>query len=130
MDWYLEVLRKYAVFRGRSRRKEFWFFVLFDLLFGFASIGVDLFVGTFNRELQIGLLSAIYMLALFVPRLALSVRRLHDIGLSGWLTLIWLVPFIGPIVLFVLAAFVSQPGENKYGPCPLTKDVPPSRVPA
>jgi uncharacterized membrane protein YhaH (DUF805 family) len=130
MNWYLVVLRKYAVFNGRARRKEFWFFLLFDLFFGFALVGADVVLGTYSNQFKIGLLSGVYQLALVVPSLAVLVRRLHDIGLSGWWILIGLIPFLGPLALLVLAAFPSQPGQNGYGPCPLPVDSSTPGVPA
>ena len=117
MNWYLEVLKKYAVFGGRARRKEYWIFalisVVISILLGFA----DGLLG-FGKDGGAGPLGAIYSLAVLVPSLAVAVRRLHDTGRSGWWVLIGLVPCVGFIVLIVFLAQDSQPGANEYGPNP------------
>ncbi len=118
MNWYLEVWKKYAVFNGRSRRKEYWYFVLFNLMVGLILGLVDSMTGLYNYEAGLGLLSGIYSLAVIVPGIAVGVRRLHDTGRNGWWLLIGLIPFIGAIVLIVFCAQDSQPGENGYGPNP------------
>ncbi|ASQ91026.1 hypothetical protein CHL67_08925 [Prosthecochloris sp. GSB1] len=118
MNWYLEVWKKYAVFNGRSRRKEYWYFVLFNLMAGLILGLVDSMTGLYNYEAGLGLLSGIYSLAVIVPGIAVGVRRLHDTGRNGWWLLIGLIPFIGAIVLIVFCAQDSQPGENGYGPNP------------
>lgn len=76
MDWYLEVLKKYAVFEGRARRKEFWMFNLFNLIIGFGA-------GVISAFIQIDSLVSLYLLAMIIPNLAVSVRRLHDTNRSG-----------------------------------------------
>ena len=116
MSWYLEAFKKYAVFSGRSRRKEYWYFVLFNIIVSIVLAGIDALLGTFTS--YIGLLSGIYGLAVLIPTLALTVRRLHDIDRSGWWILIGLVPLIGAIVLLVFALMEGTPGNNRYGPNP------------
>ena len=118
MNWYLQALKKYTVFTGRSRRKEYWFFVLFNILASLALAVVDYFTGTYNSAYGMGLLGGLYTLAVLIPAIAVTVRRLHDTGRSGWWILIVLVPIIGGIWLLVLMVFDSQPGENAYGPYP------------
>ncbi len=118
MSWYLEAFKKYAVFAGRSRRMEYWSFVLFNFVFFAVLAGIDALLGTFSSTSGVGLLSGIYVLATLVPTLALSVRRLHDIDRSGWWVLIYLIPLIGPIVLLVFALLGGTPGSNRYGPNP------------
>ena len=122
MEWYLQALKKYATFEGRARRKEYWFFALFNflaiLILGF----IDGMAGTFSQEAEMGLFSGVYWLAIILPSIAVGVRRLHDIGKSGWWLLIGLIPLVGAIVLLVFAVFDSQRGDNQYGPNP--KDVP------
>ena len=118
MNWYLEVLKKYAVFSGRSRRKEYWYFALFSLLIFIALGVVDGMVGFFSIEPGIGLLGAIFALLMFIPSLAVGVRRLHDTNRSGWWTLLCLVPCIGHFVLLVFLVQDSKPGENRYGSNP------------
>jgi uncharacterized membrane protein YhaH (DUF805 family) len=118
VSWYLEALKKYAVFGGRSRRKEYWYFVLFNIIVGVVLAGIDVLLGTFSSAQNIGLLSGIYSLAVFIPSLAVTVRRLHDIDRTGWWILINLVPLIGTIVLLVFAVTDGTPGSNRYGPNP------------
>jgi uncharacterized membrane protein YhaH (DUF805 family) len=118
VSWYLEALKKYAVFHGRSRRAEYWYFVLFNLIVAVVLAGIDTLLGTFSSAQNIGLLSGIYSLAVIIPTLAVTFRRLHDIDRSGWWILINLVPLIGTIVLFVFALMDGTPGDNRYGPNP------------
>lgn len=118
MNWYIQVLKKYAVFGGRARRKEYWFFFLFNIIISFIVGLIDGFTGSFNPEAGIGILGAIYTLAVFIPGLAVSVRRLHDTNRSGWWLLIGLIPLIGAIVLIVFFVQDSTPGQNQYGENP------------
>jgi uncharacterized membrane protein YhaH (DUF805 family) len=118
MGWYLEALRKYAVFSGRSRRKEYWYFVLFSLVVSLVLSAIDALLGTFSSSANVGLLGGIYGLAIIIPSIAVSVRRLHDIDRTGWWVLISLVPVIGTIVLLVFAVLDGTPGENRFGPNP------------
>jgi uncharacterized membrane protein YhaH (DUF805 family) len=118
MSWYLEALKKYAVFGGRSRRKEYWYFVLFSLIVSLVLSAIDALLGTFSSSTNVGLLGGIYGLAIIIPSIAVSVRRLHDIDRTGWWLLISLVPVIGTIVLLVFAALEGTPGENRFGPNP------------
>jgi uncharacterized membrane protein YhaH (DUF805 family) len=118
MNWYVEALKKYAVFSGRSRRKEYWFFVLFNVLASIVLAAIDGATGSFNPETGMGTLGTIYALAVLLPSLAVSVRRLHDTGRSGWWLLIGLVPVIGAIVLLVFMVQDSKPGENQFGANP------------
>ncbi|MDR1816732.1 MAG: DUF805 domain-containing protein [Puniceicoccales bacterium] len=133
MNYYLGCWKKYAVFDGRARRREYWFFTLFNVL---VSCAVQLLGVLLGRSLSSGgamsefetlsvvvLLSPGYSLAVLLPSLAVSVRRLHDTGRSGWNLLWMLLPIIGYIVLFVFTVLDSQPGPNKYGPNP--KETPP-----
>ncbi len=118
MSWYIEAFKKYAVFSGRSRRKEYWYFVLFNVIVAIVLSIIDMVLGTFSSSSNIGLLSGIYSLAVIIPTLALSVRRLHDTDRSGWWILISLVPLIGSIVLLVFYVMDSTPGQNRFGPNP------------
>jgi uncharacterized membrane protein YhaH (DUF805 family) len=117
MNWYLGVLKKYAEFNGRARRKEYWMFFLFNLLIGIVLAIVDTMTGTVNQY-GLGLLSGLYGLAVLVPNIAVTVRRLHDTDRSGWWILIGLIPLIGAIVLLVFMLLDGTPGDNKYGPSP------------
>lgn len=118
MDWYLAVLKKYAQFSGRARRKEYWYFTLFNVIFSVVLSFVDGLTGTWDPESGIGLLSAIYTLAVLVPSIAVGVRRLHDTGRSAWWLLLLLIPLIGVIIFLVFMVLDSQEGENQYGPSP------------
>lgn len=118
MNWYLTVLKKYAVFSGRAQRKELWMFVLISVLISIALTVVDMATGLYNAESGIGTLSTIYGLAVLIPSIAVGVRRLHDTSRSGWWILISLIPLIGAIVLIVFYCFDSTPGDNQYGPNP------------
>jgi len=118
MNWYLTVLKKYAVFSGRARRKEIWMFILFNILISIALSFVDVATGMYNVESGMGTLSTIYALAVLIPSIAVGVRRLHDTSRSGWWILIGLIPLIGLIVLIVFYCLDSTPGDNQYGPNP------------
>ena len=119
MSWFIGALKKYAVFEGRARRKEYWFFVLFYVIFAFGMALVDVIAGTmYYGAVTGGLLSGLYALAMLIPSISVTVRRLHDTGRSGWWVLIGLIPLIGAIVLFVFMVLDSQQGENRFGPNP------------
>ena len=118
MSWYLQALKKYAVFGGRSRRMEYWYFVLFNIIVSIVLGVIDGLLGTSGSYAGAGLLSGIYGLAVLIPSLAVTVRRLHDTDRTGWWILIALVPLIGVIVLLVFALLEGTPGNNQYGPNP------------
>ena len=129
MNWYIRVLKKYAVFSGRARRKEYWMFYLFNVIFSLVAMLLNLVIvlgiglGGFSPlsivyTASVVFVPIVYAIAVFVPGLAVSVRRLHDIGKSGWYVLIILIPIAGPIWFLVLMCLDSQPGDNKYGPNP------------
>ena len=113
MSWYLLVLKKYAVFSGRARRKEIWYFILFDAIFAFVLGFIDSLIGIY-------VLSSLYSLAVLLPSLGVSIRRLHDTGRTGWWIFIGLIPLIGAIILLVFFVTDSQPETNQYGPSPKT----------
>jgi uncharacterized membrane protein YhaH (DUF805 family) len=118
VSWYLEALKKYAVFSGRARRAEYWYFVLFNIIVAVVLSLIDTLLGTFNFMQGVGLLSGLYALAVLIPTLAVTVRRLHDIDRTGWWIFINLIPLIGFIVLLVFAVTDGTPGSNRYGPNP------------
>ncbi len=118
MNWYLGALKKYAVFEGRARRREYWFFVLFNLLVTIALIFIDAFMATMNPQVGLGLLSGLYSLGVLIPSISVLVRRLHDTNRSGWWFWIGLVPLIGAIVLLVFMLLDGTAGDNDYGPDP------------
>jgi uncharacterized membrane protein YhaH (DUF805 family) len=110
MSWYLEALKKYAVFSGRARRKEYWLFVLFNLIFAILLGFTDGMLGLVSDSGQ-GVLSSVYQLAVLIPSIAVGVRRMHDTDHSGW----WLLL---PIVNLVFAVREGTNGPNDYGPDP------------
>jgi uncharacterized membrane protein YhaH (DUF805 family) len=119
MNYFLDALGKYAVFTGRSRRSEYWFFILFSCLIAIALGAAGFFVAKLTggpSTLAVYLVDFFWLL-LFIPSLAVSVRRLHDIGMTGWWVLLNFVP-VGGLVLLVLFCQDSQSGDNKYGPNP------------
>ena len=121
MEWYLKVMREnYANFNGRARRKEYWmfslFFLLFALLAGFV-IGILSAVGEMAAMIAI-ILTVVWYLAHIVPSLAVTVRRLHDTGKSGWLYLLVLIPYIGGLIIFIFTVLDGDKGDNAYGPDP------------
>ena len=121
MNRYLEVLKKYAVFGGRASRQEYWYFMLINLAITIALILVDAQLGQFDELIGLGLLSGSYTLLVMLPGLAVTVRRLHDTGRSGWWTLLGMIPLLG-LVLLAFMVFDSQAGQNSYGPNPKEAD--------
>jgi uncharacterized membrane protein YhaH (DUF805 family) len=117
MDWFVTALKRYAVFSGRAGRPEYWWFALIYLLASVVLTFVDGITGTLNLELGIGLLSGLFALALFLPALAVTVRRLHDTDRSGWWVLLALVPVVGVIVLLVFLVLPGG-GPNRHGDAP------------
>jgi uncharacterized membrane protein YhaH (DUF805 family) len=111
MDWYIKVLKNYANFEGRARRQEYWMFLLINLIIIIVLGVIDGLIG------DSGILGMIYSLAVFIPSLAVGIRRLHDIGKTGWWILISFIPIIG---FFVLIYFFVQDGEpeNQWGQNP------------
>jgi uncharacterized membrane protein YhaH (DUF805 family) len=122
VNWYLEVLKKYAVFDGRARRQEYWMFILFNIIITAVLALIDSLIGTVIRQAGFGLLQGLYDLAVLIPSIAVTVRRLHDTGRTGWWILIGLIPVIGGIVLLIFMLLDSEPGENQYGPNPKTQE--------
>ncbi|AWL87335.1 hypothetical protein AMK14_09505 [Streptomyces sp. TSRI0445] len=108
MNWYLAVLKNYAGFSGRARRKEYWMFTLINFV-----IAVVLQIVGFAIDTQVPYY--IYFAATLIPSLAVAVRRLHDTGRSGWWLLIALVPLVGAIVLIVFLASEGKPETNEHG---------------
>ncbi|MBK8465577.1 MAG: DUF805 domain-containing protein [Chloracidobacterium sp.] len=118
MNWYLGVLKKYAVFSGRARRKEYWIFALFNLIFVVVAVIIDNVLGLTIEDVGYGPVYILYALATFVPSLAVTVRRLHDTGKSGWFILVALIPCVGGIALLVFGLTPGDVGANEYGEDP------------
>lgn len=143
MKWYFKCLKQYVDFSGRARRKEYWMFYLFNVIVSLVLFFVDGLIGT--KIHGVGIISSVYSLAVFLPGLAVTVRRLHDIGKSGW-NYLWYIlffligsvigsvlliylPVIGAILSIIFTVIVpiiflvwmcknSQPGDNKWGANP------------
>ena len=113
MRWYLTVVRRYAVFRGRASRSEFWWFALWDFILSFA-LGVAEVVLDLGGD-SWGPLTTVYSLALLIPTFAVGARRLHDTGRTGWWQALLVVPIVGIIVLIVWWAQDSVESANKWG---------------
>ena len=117
MKWYIEVMRKYAVFSGRARRQEYWMFVLSNVII-VVFLGIIDGMADSDSEGSRSTLTTLYVLATLIPFLAVGVRRLHDTGRSGWWMLIGVIPIIGAIVLLIFIIHDSQLMDNQYGPNP------------
>ncbi|MHC5225344.1 DUF805 domain-containing protein [Ignatzschineria sp. LJL83] len=111
-DWFLAAFKPYANFNGRTQRRGYWYFYLFYLIIGVVCNVIDIFVAPI---LGFPIFTVVFLLGAIIPFLAVSIRRLHDIGKSGWWLLLIFVPF-GAIVLIVWYATVSTPQDNQYGP--------------
>lgn len=108
MNWYIKVIQNYALFSGRARRKEYWMFFLFNVIISMVFTIIDqIFFGLYQPQW----LSNLYSLAVLVPSLAVAVRRMHDVGKSGWYILI-------PIYNLILAVTEGDNGPNEYGEDP------------
>lgn len=121
MEWFLKVVRdNYMNFTGRARRKEFWMFVLwqFIILLPLYILTFAVFGDPLDPSMFFMVLYTLVSLALFLPGLAVSVRRLHDTGRSGWWLLISFIPFLGFIVLLVWFCMEGDNGPNEYGEDP------------
>ncbi|GAB1531787.1 MULTISPECIES: DUF805 domain-containing protein [Brevibacillus] len=111
MHWYTSVLKQYVAFAGRARRQEYWMFTLFNIIVSLVIALVDSLIGTAS------VLGYIYSLAVLLPSLSVTARRLHDTGKSAWWILLGLIPLVGAIVLIIFMCQDSQ-GDNKYGANP------------
>jgi len=118
IDYYKLAFQRYADFEGRSRRSEYWYFVLFNTLAAYAL----LFLGGFVNPMAGVALYGVYLLAAIVPSFAVAVRRMHDVGKSGWLLLVSLIPLVGAILLLVWFITDSDPGVNQWGDSPKYSD--------
>lgn len=113
-----EALKNYADFSGRARRKEFWLFVVLIFILQFATTFGDLALGTYNKDYEIGLLTGLLSLFMFIPSLSVQVRRLHDTDRSGWWILIIFIPILGALVLLIFSCLNGTEGENRFGDDP------------
>lgn len=118
MQWYIGAFKKYVDFSGRARRKEFWYFILFNMIVTLVLAFIDASMFGSNQHATFGMLSMIYGVVALLPGLGVSVRRLHDTDHSGWWLLVGLLPLIGGIVLLVFSLMDSNPEDNAYGMSP------------
>lgn len=130
MNWFFDVIKnRYAKFNGRARRKEYWMFQLFYYIFLtliYLIVAIGLLMNNTGKLPMLGfiltsigsILLIIFAFGLIVPNLAVTIRRFHDIGKSGWWILVCAIPYIGPLVLLIFCCLDSQSGMNKYGPNP------------
>ena len=118
MEYFISAIKQYVVFKGRARRKEFWYFYLISLVISLALAFLDHQMGTFNPEMGGGLLGGVYGIFIFLPSLSLTVRRIHDTSHSGYWAFILLIPIIGFLAILFFASMDSKPGSNEYGISP------------
>lgn len=116
MNYYSICLSKFADFSGRARRREYWTFVLVNCLIAMLLLILGLAFGEDSPASNI--MVTIFYLIMLVPNLSVSVRRLHDIGKSGWYMFLSLIPLIGGLILLIWSLMDSEPGENQYGKNP------------
>ena len=120
MKWYILALKKYGQFRGRSQAKEFWYFIFINLILGFVIVGIENKIGLNNSEEYDSFFIGLFIFVAIIPCLAVTVRRLHDSGESGWMILVNLIPILGPIWLLILVLKSGDVGENRFGAAPNT----------
>ncbi|WP_228547208.1 DUF805 domain-containing protein [Nonlabens antarcticus] len=120
MDYVKDCFKKYADFKGRSRRSEYWYFYLFNIIISFALIipAIALMVAKSDAFWLPVILLILYSLATILPTLAVVVRRLHDTSRSGWYYFMTLIPLVGIFILIVFLVDDSKPGTNQWGPNP------------
>lgn len=123
MNWYLKCLGQYADFSGRARRKEYWMFVLFNCIFSFVFGFIDGLLGWTNAVMGFGVIGGAYALVVLVPGFAVAVRRLHDIGKSGWNFFFVFIPLVGAIMLLIWFCTEGEYRINEWGPNPKMVDV-------
>jgi len=117
MHWYIDVLKKYAVFTGRAQRQEYWMFLTVHVVISCVLALLEVMLGL-SQKLGEGWLSILYALAVILPNIGVGIRRLHDTDRSGWWLLLNLIPCIGFIITLVFFIQDSDSGDNQYGPNP------------
>ncbi len=116
MNYYLKVLKNYTNFDGRARRSEYWYFILFHLIIVIGLTVLDVVLGLYNPDSGSGVISGLYQLGVFIPTIAVGVRRMHDVGKSGWFILF-------PIYNLILTLSPGDIGDNEYGADPKTEAI-------
>ncbi|HDM8195234.1 DUF805 domain-containing protein [Vibrio harveyi] len=117
-DWYYMVILNYSNFSGRARRQEYWYFTLVNVLVNLVMGIIDRVIGSVMQMDNFGFFGVIYALFIMIPSIAVTVRRLHDSGRTGWWALIAFVPIIGVLVLLYFLIQDSEEGSNQYGANP------------
>lgn len=117
-EWYLMAWKQYFTLSGRSRRKEYFYFILGNVLIGILLGILDTMTGTYDSEAGMGILGGIYAIAAFIPSITLTVRRLHDTDRAGWWLFIAIIPIVGFLVLLYFMLTDSDEDENQYGLSP------------
>lgn len=117
-NWYLGVIRNYTGFSGRARRKEYWYFTLVNILANLVMSIIDRILGSALQIESFGLFGVIYALFILIPSIAVTVRRLHDTGRTGWWVLIAFIPIVGLLVMLYFLIQDSDEGTNQYGASP------------
>lgn len=115
MHYFTDALKQYATFTGRATRKEFWMFVLMSIIAQILVSFVSWILIALTRLDVFAYLTPLFVLAIFLPSIAIGARRLHDTSRTGWWLLISFIPVIGSIWLLVLLCLESTPGANEYG---------------
>ncbi|MFT4072222.1 MAG: DUF805 domain-containing protein [Dysgonamonadaceae bacterium] len=118
MKWYLRAFHLYADFSGRAGKKEFWTFVLYNLIFTAVILLIENVLGLTNHSVPYDILSILYFFALLIPMLSITVRRLHDISKSGWMVLLIFLPVVGWIWLITILSRSGTLESNCYGEIP------------
>ena len=124
MNYYFSALRKYAIFKGRATRREYWSFVLFSFIVGLLLFIISSIVGDTNSVIL-----RVYYLLIFIPTLAVLTRRMHDINESGWVLALLIIPVVGQIWIFIYSLLKGKSDENKYGLGVEIKQTPQSPTP-
>ena len=122
MEWMMMPLQRYADFSGRSRRKEYWMFILGVVIVAVVLGFIESAAGLSGMVGPYGPLSALLVLAIIIPSIAVQVRRFHDQDKSGWFVLIGLIPLVGGLIVLVFMCLEGTKGPNQYGPDPKGED--------
>jgi uncharacterized membrane protein YhaH (DUF805 family) len=123
VDLLIRPYRRAFDFAGRARRKEYWYFLLVYIIAWLVFIYIDGLLGLYDSDTEIGLFSGVFSLAILVPSVSVTIRRLHDSDHSGWWFLVVFIPLIGGLVLLYFMLLDSNPGENEYGLNPKSYEV-------
>ena len=119
IEWYKKVVfENYANFNGRARRSEYWYYTLATILISVILRILEYVCGLTFGIGELGILRGVYSLAVFIPGLAVMIRRLHDVGKSGWFLFILIIPLVGVIWLFIVLCTEGDDGTNEYGSDP------------